>query len=394
MSGCSNIIQLKESKLDRKAHNIHQKILTIDTHCDTPMRLSRPEFEIGERHDPDAQGGRVDLVRMQEGGLDAMFFAVFVWQGERTPDGNAKAKASTLRTLNAIRASIARHIHLAEIAYSPDEILQIVRKNKRAILIGLENGYGIGNDLSLIKNYYDLGVRYITLCHMKNNDICDSANDSTEYGGLSEFGRQVIHEMNRVGMLIDVSHISDTAFYDVLEFSQAPVFASHSGCRAICDNPRNLSDEMLKALAEKDGVVQINLYTGYIKSGIENAARDSALNVYWTKYPDLDEMNLDQRLIAYHERDILEKQYPPRLASVADLVDHIDHVVRLIGIEHVGIGSDFDGGGALKDCLDVSQMENITRELVRRGYTEKEIAKIWGGNFLRVWKSARAIAEP
>jgi membrane dipeptidase len=243
---------------------------------------------------------------MQEGGLDAMFFAVFVWQGERTPDGNAKAKASTLRTLNAIRASIARHIHLAEIAYSPDEILQIVRKNKRAILIGLENGYGIGNDLSLIKNYYDLGVRYITLCHMKNNDICDSANDSTEYGGLSEFGRQVIHEMNRVGMLIDVSHISDTAFYDVLEFSQAPVFASHSGCRAICDNPRNLSDEMLKALAEKDGVVQINLYTGYIKSGIENAARDSALNVYWTKYPDLDEMNLDQRLIAYHERDILE----------------------------------------------------------------------------------------
>ncbi len=394
MSGCSNIIQLKESKLDRKAYNIHQKILTIDTHCDTPMRLSRPEFEIGERHDPDARGGRVDLVRMQEGGLDAMFFAVFVWQGKRTPDGNAKAKASTLRTLNAIRASIARNIQLAEIAYSPDEILQIVRKNKRAILIGLENGYGIGNDLSLIKNYYDLGVRYITLCHMKNNDICDSANDSTEYGGLSEFGRQVIHEMNRVGMLIDVSHISDAAFYDVLEFSQAPVFASHSGCRAICDNPRNLSDEMLKALAEKDGVVQINLYTGYIKSGMENAARDSALNVYWTKYPDLDEMNLDQRLIAYHERDILEEQYPPRLASVADLVDHIDHVVRLVGIDHVGIGSDFDGGGALEDCLDVSQMENITRELVRRGYTEKEIAKIWGGNFLRVWKAARAIAEP
>jgi len=255
--------------LEQKAHKIHQKALTIDTHCDTPMRLSRPEFNIGERHETDASGGRVDLVRMKEGGLDAMFFAIFIWQGDRTPEGNEKAKASTLRILNAIRSAVASNINLAEIAYTPEEIRTIVQKDKRAILVGLENGYGIGNDQSLIEKYYDLGIRYITLCHTKNNDICDSSSDSTEHGGLSEFGRQIVREMNRVGMLIDISHISDSAFYDVLALSRVPVFASHSGARAICDHPRNMSDDMLKALAQKGGVVQINLYTGYVKFGLK-----------------------------------------------------------------------------------------------------------------------------
>lgn len=387
MSGCATISQVEESSLERKAHKIHQKVLTLDTHCDTPMHLSRPEFNIGERHTNDASGGRVDLIRMKEGGLDAMFFAIFIWQGDRTPAGNEKAKAATLRILNSIRSTVASNINLAEIAYTPEEIRTIVQKDKRAILIGLENGYGIGNDLSLIGKYYDLGIRYITLCHTANNDICDSASDSTEHGGLSEFGHQVVREMNRAGMLIDVSHISDSAFYDVLALSRAPVFASHSGVRAICDHPRNMSDDMLKALAQKGGVVQINLYTGYVKPGMENPEREAALKIYWEKYPDLDELDLEKRLIAYHERDLLEKRYPQQLATVSDLVDHIDYVVKLIGIDYVGIGSDFDGGGALKDCRDVSQMENITRELVRRGYSEKEIAKIWSENFLRVWQA-------
>lgn len=393
MAGCATIGNMKESNLDRKARQIHQRVLTIDTHCDTPMHLSRPEFNIGERHEADASGGRVDLVRMKEGGLDAMFFAVFIWQGERTPEGNEKAKASTLRILNAIRSAVASNINLAEIAYTPDEINETVRKDKRAILIGLENGYGIGNDLSLIGKYYDLGIRYITLCHTKNNDICDSANDSTEHGGLSKFGREVVREMNRVGMLIDVSHISDSAFYDVLALSRTPVFASHSCARAICDHPRNLSDDMLKAIAQKGGVIQINLYTGYVKSGMENAEREAALKIYWEKYPDLDQLSLEERTNAYRERDTIEMRYPQQLATVSDLADHIDHVVKLIGIDYVGIGSDFDGGGALQDCRDASQMENITRELVRRGYSEDDIAKIWGGNFLRVWRAVNSFKD-
>ncbi len=390
---CASLETLKGTNLDKKAHKIHQAALTIDTHCDTPMHLNRPEFNLGERHEPNAGGGRVDLVRMKEGGLDAMFFAAFIWQGERTPEGNAKAKAATLRILNTIRSAVAANIHLAEIAYSPDEIFQIVRRDKRAILIGLENGYGLGGDLKMIGNYHDVGVRYITLCHTKNNDICDSSTDSVEHGGLSPFGREVVQEMNRIGMLVDVSHISDDAFFDVLALSRAPVFASHSGVRAVCDHPRNLSDAMLIALAKNGGVVQVNLYTGYVKSGSENPAREAALKTYWNKYPDLDELTIDQRLIAYHERDLIEQQFPRQLATVSDLVDHIDHVVNLIGIDHVGIGSDFDGGGALQDCQDVSQMENITRELVRRGYSANDIKKIWSGNFLRVWKAAMATAS-
>jgi len=376
-----------------KARRIHEELLTLDSHCDTPLKLRRVNFDLSQRHQPDYFGGKVDFPRMSEGGLDAIFFAAYVAQEARTPEGFEQARQTVAVTLDSILSAVRRNSALAEMAYSPRDIYRITRRGKRAILLGIENGYPLGSDLSLVEKYYRQGFRYITLCHVKNNDICDSSNDTTEHGGLSTFGQTVVREMNRLGMLIDVSHISDSAFFQVLRLTKAPVIASHSCVRALCNNPRNFSDAMLQALARNGGVIQINIFTEYVKTPQPNTARDSAYTEWRRQYHDLDNLSPEELRKASAERDELDRRYPRILATVKDMVDHIDHVVQTIGIDHVGIGSDFDGGGALQDCYDVSQMGNITEELLRRGYSPREIAKIWSGNFLRVWKTANQVAS-
>lgn len=387
--GCSSPLHLTACKVDK----FHRQLLTIDTHCDTPMRLRRQEFNIGERHEANAAGGQVDLIRMQEGGLDAIVFVVFIAQGERTPAGYARAQALVQETLDAIHRAVTQNSQLAEIAYSPADVTRIAKKGKIAILLGLENGYPIGEDLGMIAKFYQQGIRYITLCHTKNNQICDSSNDKPEHGGLSPFGVAVVREMNRIGMLVDISHVSDSAFYQVLRVTEVPVIASHSSVRAVCDNPRNLDDDMLRALQQNGGVIQINLFTDYIKKIAPNAARDSVMHLWWSKYDYYENMSPEMRQKAYQERDSLDKLYPRQLATIADMVDHIDHAARLIGVEHLGIGSDFDGGAGLADCYDVSQMGNITAALLKRGYSRQQIGKIWGKNFLRVWQQVLDQAE-
>jgi membrane dipeptidase len=372
--------------LEEKAARIHDEVWTVDTHVDTPMRLLRSDFDLGERHDPRQRGGKVDLPRMKEGGLDAIFFAVFVGQGPRTAEGNQKAKERALATFEAIHDAVRTHANLAEIALSPDDAYRIERTGKRAIYMGIENGYPVGNDLSLLKRYYDLGARYITLCHTKNNDICDSSTDEPEHQGLSAFGKEVVSEMNRLGMVIDVSHISDEAFHDVLSTSKAPIIASHSCARALCDNPRNLDDEMLKRLADRGGVIQMCILSSYVKKPEPFPERDAARDALRATYKSFSELPPDEQERVRNAWYELERKYPRKLATVSDVVDHIDHIVRVAGIDHVGIGTDFDGGGGVEDCYDVSEMGNITLELVRRGYEEEEIRKIWGGNFLRVFR--------
>ena len=257
----------------------------------------------------------------------------------------------------------------------------------------MENGYPVGQDLSLIKMYYDLGARYITLCHTRNNDICDSSTDEDgpEHGGLSEFGEQVVAEMNRLGMLIDISHISDDAAEDVLNLSKAPVIASHSCARALCDNPRNLNDKLLTQLADKNGVIQICLMSDYLRKIEQDSQRVAMTKELRGEYRRYSKMSEEERQHLWVRWEEVNQKYPAKLATVSDLVDHIDHVVKVAGIDHVGIGSDFDGGGALADCQDVSQMGNITLELVRRGYSEEQIGKIWSGNFLRVLSEAETL---
>lgn len=378
----------ERESLEAKADRIHREVLTIDTHVDTPMRLLRSQFNLGELHDPLKSGSKVDLPRMKEGGLDAVFFAVFLSQSARTPEGNNKVKERTLRIFNAIHEAIKNHSSMAELALTPDDAYRIEEKGKRAIYIGIENGYSVGNDLSLIKQYYDLGARYITLCHTRNNDICDSSTDKPEHHGLSEFGKQVVAEMNRLGMIIDVSHISDASFYDVLKLSKAPVIASHSCARALCEHPRNLDDEMLRKLAENGGVIQICMLDSYVKKRESSPKRNAAVKALKEKYGDFDRLSQEEKSKAREEWRVLGEKYPSRPVTVSDAVDHIDHIVKLVGIDHVGIGTDFDGGGGLEGCYDVSELGNITHELVRRGYTEEQIRKIWGGNFIRVFREA------
>ena len=333
---------------------IHQRVTTIDTHDDIPSNFATPDV------DPGVHGRRqVDLPKMEIGGLDAAFFIVFVGQTERTSENYAQAKADAEVKFDAIhRMTEEMYPDRIELAYSADDVERITAQGKLVAAIGIENGYVIGQDLSLLGDYHAHGARYISLGHNGHNDIADSAtprerlgDSEAEHDGVSAFGEAVIAEMNRLGIMVDVSHISKQAMLDAVRASAAPVIASHSSMRALRDHPRNLDDEQLLALRDNGGVIQ-TVALGDFVSG-----RDD----------------------------------PP--IAVSDFVDHIDYAVSLIGIDHVGISSDFDGGGGVAGWSDASETFNVTLELVRRGYTEDEIAKVWGRNLLRVWREVEAVAR-
>ena len=383
--------------LAAQARALHRRILTVDTHCDTAFNLPRKDWRIGDRHDPALRSsGKIDLPRMAEGGLDAEFFAAFVAQGPRTPEGNAKAGKEVMATIDAIHKMAVDYPGLVGIALTPDDADSLKKAGRRAAYIGIENGYAVGNDLGLLRDYYERGVRYVTLCHSRDNDICDSSTDRTNPGddGLSAFGREVVRECNRLGMLVDVSHASDRSFFDVLEVSEAPVIASHSCARAICDNPRNLTDDMLRALAKNGGVMQMCFLSNYVRKPSPNPDREKAFRELEQRreHPGTadDEASRQQ---AHAEYEAIQAKYPAEKATVKDLVDQIDHVVKIVGIGHVGIGTDFDGGGGVVGCDDVSGMVHVTEELLRRGYSEKDIAAIWSGNFMRVFRKAIEVSE-
>jgi len=386
-----------EIDLESQASKIHENILTVDSHCDSPLVMIRGEWDIGERHEPgQRRGGKIDLPRMKEGKLDAAFFAVWVRQGERTAQGYEEARDRAQQMLSLIYKMGQDYPDLVELATTPEDAYRLELEGKRAIFIGMENGYPIGQNLSLVSEYFKQGVRYITLCHSSDNDICDSSTDrkNSEDNGLSDFGREVVAECNRLGIMIDLSHASDKSFFDVLEVTKAPVIASHSSVRAIRDHPRNLSDEMLKALASNDGVIQICFVSSFLKTPTPNPERDKALaelrKTYGSWSDIRDEAQLERMAQEYEK---INDEYPEDKATIEELVNHIDYAVRLIGVDHVGIGSDFDGGGGVEGCDDVSQMPAITLELLRRGYMQKEIEKIWGGNLMRVFRRVQKVAE-
>jgi membrane dipeptidase len=374
------------------ASEIHARLFTVDSHVDTPLRLLRSDYNLGERHE--ANQGKVDFIRMREGGLDAIFFAVFVGQRELTDKGYEKARKRALALFSAIDSSLNRHPNLASLALSPEDAYRLEDEDKRAVFIGMENGYPLGKDLSLVKSFHDLGSRYITLCHTKHNQICDSSTDDNGplHGGLSEFGKQVVAEMNKLGMMIDLSHASDQSFYDVLKVTKAPVIASHSCARAVCDHPRNLSDDMLLALKKNGGVIQMCILSAYVKTPPVDAKRDSAVAAFWQRNENYDEMTEEEQKRVWQEWRQLNRDYPEPLATISDMADHIDHIVSVAGIDHVGIGTDFDGGGGLEDCRDVSEMPAITRELLRRGYSVDDLEKIWGGNLMRVMREVQSLS--
>ena len=378
--------------IEQKAAKIHDKVFTIDSHTDTPLKFFNGDYDIGIEHDGRKGEGKVDIPRMEKGGLDAVFFAVFIGQGSRDSIGHAEAFEKAEQIFEATHKEVKKNAGKAEIAITPKQGYELEKEGKRAIYLGIENGYPIGNNLDHINHFYDLGARYITIVHSHNNDISDSSTDKIgpEYNGLSTFGEEVVERMNELGIMIDVSHASDSAFYDVLELSRAPVIASHSCARALCDNPRNLSDDMLRALAENGGVIQMCILSDYVKKLEQSPERENAKIAFREKHANWSSYTPEERKIGLQDWYQLDVDFPPNLATVSDAVDHIDHIVKVAGIDHIGIGTDFDGGGGLQDCFDVSELGNITLELVKRGYTEEDIRKIWGGNFMRVFAEVAA----
>ena len=353
------------------------------------MEFSGPGFDLGVKH----SAGCVDFPRMAEGGLHAEFFSVFTGQGPRNDSSYNKVHQKALAIFDSIHKNVEKNSAMAEIAYTADDAYRLKKADKIAAFIGVENGYPIGRDISRIKQYFNLGARYLTLAHSRNNDICDSSTDPNgpENNGLSVFGTQVIKELNRLGMIVDVSHISDKSFFDVLKVTNTPVIASHSSCRALCGSPRNLTDDMLLALKENGGVIQICILSNYLRTPEPNPEMEEKLKELRDKYGDYSVVSEDTKnLIRTQYREIQKRYEKP--ATVKDVVDHIDHVVQVIGIDYVGIGTDFDGGGGVENCRTVAEMKNITIELLRRGYPKTDITKIWGGNIMRVLRKAEKVA--
>lgn len=381
--------------LSSSALELHDRILTLDSHADTPLRLIEPGFDLAERHDPHETGSKLDYPRMIEGGLDAVFFAAFVAQGIRDDDGHSRARELALEMLDAVWASAEKNSDIVGIALNPEDAEVLEAEGKRAIYLSIENGYPIGNDLKNVELFYNKGVRYVTLVHSTNNDLADSATDSggPEHSGISPLGASVVEEMNRLGIMVDVSHGSDETFYDAIELSKAPIIATHSNARTVTDHPRNMSDDMLRLIAKNGGVVQLTMLSDYLRDAPQNPERDSALASLRASLKPSNEMTEGERKAARDQLREIRTQYPDPLATVQNAVDHIDHIVSIAGIDHVGIGCDFDGGGGIDGVFDASEVMNITVELVRRGYSEQDIEKIWSGNLLRVFAEVQAVAK-
>ena len=384
-----------EEQLVARALVIHDRVLTMDTHADTPLRMIEPGFDMSVRHDPNESGSKVDYPRMIEGGLDSIFFAAFVAQNIRDDEGDSRAKALALQMIDAIIESTVANSDTVGLALTPNDAIELEKQGKRAVYIAIENGYPIGSDLANVELFYNKGVRYITLVHSTNNDLADSSTDSkgSEHEGLSLFGEEVVKEMNRLGIMIDVSHASDDVFYDTIAISKAPIIATHSNARAVTEHKRNMSDDMLKTIAEHGGVVQLTMLASYLRTAPVNLERNAAIAAARANMKSPSEMTDDDRTAMRQTLNEINQKFPNPPATVQHAVDHIDHIVSVAGINHVGIGCDFDGGGGIEGVFDASEVMNITIELVRRGYSEEEIGKIWSGNVLRVFREVQALAE-
>ena len=332
---------VERAEVFKKAKDIHTRILSVDTHTDTPLWF-RGGYSVGLR-----KNNQVNIQKMEEGKLDAQFLAAFLGQKESDEASLQKAVETCNDLIKDIYADVEKYQDACGIALSEEDAWRLKKEGKKAFFIGIENGYAIGSDIKNIKRYKDMGVNYITLCHSYDNHICNSSTHTQdESKGLTAFGRKVVKEMNKQGVLIDLSHASEGTFWDVVKLSKDPIFASHSGVKALCNSNRNLTDDQLRALAQNGGVIQICIFKSY-------------------------------------------QNDKPEEASIVDVVRHIDHAVKVAGIDHVGIGSDFDGGGGLLGCNGDNDMINITIHLLDMGYTEEDIRKIWGGNFFRILTQVR-----
>lgn len=372
---------------------LHECLFTIDTHCDTPTAsLARPGWDFRAAHKFAADHSQCDLPRMRAGGIDAMVFAVYVGQGARTPAGDQVAHDLAQRYLDGVDAMLRDGAAECALALTAADGERIKAEGRRAIYLSLENAYSLGRELRHVAEFFRRGVRMIGLTHMLNNDVADSSTDprGPEWGGLSPFGRELVAECNRLGIVLDASHASDAALRDLLELSRAPVVLSHSGCRAVCDHPRNVDDELLRALAAQGGVIQINALPISLVNDPGNR-RTQATAEMLLRFADMP-LTAEVRAEIDREYDRACAAHPNPPVSLDDVIRHIEHAAEIAGVGHVGLGCDFDGGGGTFEGLrDVGDYPNLTRALVACGWKDDALAKFWGGNTLRVLRANEAL---
>jgi membrane dipeptidase len=372
---------------------LHESLIVLDTHFDTPANLSRDGWNIMDRHDVLVDGSQVDYPRMVAGGVDGGFFAIFTPQGARTPEGDVKSRDAALVRGLEIHEMVAAHPKQFEIALTPDQALDIAKRGKRFVFISMENGSPFGHDLSLMKTFYAYGVRLMGPVHFLNNDLGDSATDKREWGGLSPLGKQFVAEANRMGVVLDASHASDGVLDDMLALSKAPILLSHSGVKAIYSHPRNIDDAHLKALAAHGGVIQINAFSNYMIDQPHIPERDAAMGGLMKQMMGPGKRTEAQTVALIAAKAEIDRKWPVKRATFDDYMKHMLHAIQVAGIDHVGVSGDFDGGGGLEGLDDVTAYPKITAALLKAGYSKDDIAKVWGGNALRVMREAQALAE-
>jgi len=401
-----------EEPAEERAKRIHEKVITLDTHADINTKNFTDSVNYTQRLDT-----QVNLPKMEEGGLDVAWFIVYTGQDSLNAAGYAKAKENAMDKFAAIRrlCEVYAPDRIA-LATTSDDVRRIDAAGKKVAMIGVENAYPMGEDLAAFQQYYDLGARYISLSHNGHSQFCDSNTGEKDsvwlHNGLSDLGKQAVAEMNRLGMMIDVSHPSKAAMEQMVALSKAPIIASHSSARALCGHSRNLDDDQLKLMKQNGGVVQTVAFSSYLNTqkdeakaafmkGIYHTVADS-LGIEWFERSQFNELTDTQKdsfmenypkVIQIGKELVAKNPDAPKGVTLGDFVDHIDYMVKLIGIDHVGISSDFDGGGGIEGWSDASETFNVTLELVKRGYTEEEIGKLWSGNLLRVLDEVQAVAK-
>jgi membrane dipeptidase len=374
--------------ISARAKKLHFSSIVVDTHDDTTQRFLNADFDIGVRN----ASGSIDVPRMREGGLGAIFFSIWIPSKITGPEAVNRAQVQ----IDAVREQVRKHPNNLVLAATAAEIREARKKGKIAALMGVEGGHMINSDLDVLRKFASLGVRYMTLTHSGNDEWADSSTDKAAHHGLTDFGKDVIREMNHLGVMVDISHVSDKTFYDALEVSKAPLIASHSSCRAICDAPRNMTDQMMKDLAAKGGVIQINYHVGFLSQEFRNAEKanpelNKAISVEVTKRCG------DNEACQLIEGDRITREYVdqgklPRV-EWTKIIEHIDHAVKVVGAEHVGLGSDFDGANMPYGMEDATNLPRITEALSRKGYSEGDIKKILGENTLRVMVEVERVSR-
>jgi len=374
-------------EISERARKLHFSSVVLDTHDDTPQRFFFQHFDLGHR---DAEG-HIDIPRMKEGGLNAIFFSI--WCSANMTGAPASKRAFDL--INLAREQVTKHPQDLALATTAEEVRRAHAQGKIAVLMGVEGGHMINNDLNVLRRFAALGVRYMTLTHTNDLDWAGSSGDDAKHIGLTPFGKDVVREMNKLGVMVDISHVSDKTFYDALEVSAAPMIASHSSCRAICDAPRNMTDDMIKALAAKGGVIQINYHIGFLSQAYRDASNKSA--ELKSRVAAADKAAGEDEAASIRDGEKIAHQMiaEGKLPQVEweAIVDHIDHAVKLVGADHVGLGSDFDGSVMPHGMEDCSKLPKLTEAMLRRGYSEDDIRKILGGNTLRVMEATERVSR-